>query len=181
MDCRRLKAGRPGATASKELLDCRGAQSLGIVAQDAMEGSAFPVIGKESHGVILAVHARLGLSDNLDRMISHKAGVEFVAGVEVDHPFDDGMLRLDKFNVNWAVRIVLALAWPRIGAKPDAPRQVFKLGPFIMPGATSEMDQRQSSAVFNELAQVLARSCIGPRLLPILEMQNDQVVILNGR
>src|SRR5947209_14260734 len=63
-------------------------------------------------------------------------------------------------------------------SKPDPAGDLLKLGPLVMPGAASEMDQHHSFAASHEFAQVLARGFPGAGRFPGLEMENHCVVLV---
>ncbi len=74
---------------------------------------------------------------------------------------------------------MLLLARTRIRPKPGPARHLLELRPLAEPGAAGKVRQRHTFPVLNELAQILSRALTGARLLPILKVQQDEVVLLN--
>ncbi len=79
-----------------------------------------------------------------------------------------------------AVRIVLALTCRGSRAKPGSASEVGEFRPLTIPGATGKMDQDNAFPVKDKLPQVFAGALVRSRLLPILKVEHDRFIPLNG-
>jgi len=177
----RLKPGRPCATTPVQLLYVRNAERLNIVAKNTIKRSALPVIRDESHGIIPAVDPRLGLGDYPDRVFPGQTSVKFILRIKVLHAPDDRVFGLHDFYSERSVWIMLPFARSGVRAEPNPPSQIGELRPFVVPGTAGKMHQGHYFAVFDEAAQIIPRILPWPFGLPILKMQQDQIIMIDGR
>src|ERR1017187_1344635 len=173
------KARRPSAATPVEFLHCGHTERHGIVAEHAVERPPLAVLSNERHRVVLRVGFRLGLRKDFDRIIAHQASVELVLRVEVRHAAHDGMFRPGQFYVEGAIGVMLMHGWSRSG--PCASGKLGELRPLVEPRAARKVRQRQSFAPYHELPKVLPGMFTGSGLLPVLKVQQDDIVFVYSR